>query len=36
LLRRDGERISVLPLDDALARLDQLWDDYFRVPAPAR
>lgn len=29
LLRRDGERLSVLPLDDALIRLDQIWDDFF-------
>jgi hypothetical protein len=36
LLRREGERRFVLPLDDALARLDQQWDDYFRIPVAAR
>jgi hypothetical protein len=30
LLRRDGERLTVLPLDQALARLDRVWDDTFR------
>jgi hypothetical protein len=30
LLQRQGERLSVLPLDDALARLDSIWDDFFR------
>jgi hypothetical protein len=29
LLRRDGDRLSVLPLDKALVRLDQLWDNFF-------
>ena len=29
LLKRDGERLSVLPLDRALVRLDQIWDDFF-------
>jgi hypothetical protein len=37
LLRRDGERIAVLPPQDALARLDTVWDGYFqysgKVPA---
>ncbi|MBX9846205.1 MAG: DUF3754 domain-containing protein [Xanthobacteraceae bacterium] len=35
LLRRDDERLSVLPLDDALARLDRVWSDFFPA-APAR
>jgi hypothetical protein len=35
LLRRDGERLTVLPLDRALARLDRAWDDAFRYPAAA-
>jgi hypothetical protein len=35
LLRRDGERLAVLPLDQALARLDRAWDDAFRYPAAA-
>jgi uncharacterized protein DUF3754 len=30
LLRRDGERISVPPPEDALARLDTVWDNYFQ------
>jgi hypothetical protein len=29
LLRRDGARLSVLPLDQALVRLDQAWDNFF-------
>ena len=29
LLRRDGDRLSVLPLAEALVRLDQLWDNFF-------
>lgn len=29
LLRRDDERLSVLPLDQALARLDRVWSDFF-------
>jgi hypothetical protein len=37
LLRRDGERIAVLPPQDTLARLDTVWDGYFqysgKVPA---
>jgi hypothetical protein len=36
LLRRDGERLAVLPLDRALARLDEVWDDFFRYPGAAR
>jgi hypothetical protein len=30
LLRRDGERITVPPPEDALARLDHVWDNYFQ------
>jgi hypothetical protein len=30
LLRRDGERITVPPPQDALARLDHVWDNYFQ------
>jgi hypothetical protein len=33
LLRRDGERLSVLPLDQALLRLDQAWDGFFPYAA---
>ena len=33
LLRRDGERLSVLPIDDALVRLDQVWSDFFPIAA---
>ena len=29
LLRRDGDRLSVLPLDEALVRLDRIWDNFF-------
>ncbi|MEA2981369.1 MAG: hypothetical protein QOF09_3192 [Alphaproteobacteria bacterium] len=29
LLRRDGDRLSVLPLDEALIRLDRIWDNFF-------
>jgi hypothetical protein len=29
LLRRDDEHLSVLPLDDALKRLDRVWSDFF-------
>jgi hypothetical protein len=37
LLRRDGDKLSVLPLDDALRRLDQIWDDFFPFAGtPAR
>jgi hypothetical protein len=36
LLRRDGDRLKVLPLDQARERLDQAWDDYFRYAQPAR
>jgi Protein of unknown function (DUF3754) len=34
LLLRDGEQLSVLPLDAALLKLDCIWGDYFR-PKPA-
>jgi hypothetical protein len=30
LLRRDGDRLSVLPPKEALARLDDVWDNYFQ------
>jgi hypothetical protein len=36
LLRRDGARLSVLPPDQALSRLDQVWDDYFQFNAGAK
>ena len=41
LLRRDGGRLSVLPLDEALVRLDRIWDNFFpfdsdRQPAPGK
>jgi hypothetical protein len=29
LLSRDGERLSVPPLDEALRRLDKIWDNFF-------
>lgn len=29
LLTRDGERLTVLPLDQALRRLDRVWTDFF-------
>jgi hypothetical protein len=36
LLERDGERLSVLPLDEALLKLDCAWCEYFRSkPAAA-
>ncbi len=31
LLRRDGDKIEVLPLDDALQVLDRRWADFFPV-----
>jgi hypothetical protein len=31
LLRRDGERLSVLPPGETLTRLDQVWDNFFQV-----
>jgi hypothetical protein len=36
LLRRDGNRLYVLPLQDALVRLDRIWDDFFPISAIAR
>jgi hypothetical protein len=35
LLIRQGERLSVAPLDQALARLDAVWAGYFKAEAPA-
>ena len=29
LLQRDGERLLVPPLDEALVRLDRIWDNFF-------
>jgi hypothetical protein len=29
LLRRDGGRLAVLPLGEALVRLDRIWDNFF-------
>ena len=29
LLKRDGDRLSVPPLDEALRRLDRIWDNFF-------
>ena len=29
LLKRQGERLSVLRLDDALVVLDRIWDQFF-------
>jgi hypothetical protein len=34
LLKRDGEQLSVLPLEAALLKLDRVWGDFFR-PKPA-
>jgi hypothetical protein len=34
LLLRDGEQLSVLPLEAALLRLDRVWGDFFQ-PKPA-
>jgi hypothetical protein len=38
LLKRQGAVLSVMPIDDALARLDKAWDDFFRYQKapPAR
>lgn len=36
LLRHDGDRISVLPMREALVRLDRTWDDYFQFAGSAR
>jgi len=37
LLRRDGDRLAVPPPAQTLARLDEVWGDYFQfeVPSPA-
>ena len=35
LLRRDGEKLAVLPIDQALAVLDRVWGDFFPVPKAA-
>jgi hypothetical protein len=34
LLKRDGEQLSVLPLEAALRKLDRVWGDFF-LPKPA-
>jgi hypothetical protein len=36
LLRRDGERLFVLPLDEALMKLDGVWDAYFQFRVETR
>ena len=36
LLQRDGNRLLVLPLDEALGRLDQLWDNFFPYAGGSR
>jgi len=36
LLRRDGDRLYVLPLQDALVRLDRIWDDFFPISSVVR
>ena len=36
LLRRSGEGISVLPLDETIARLDEVWDAFFARPQADR
>jgi Protein of unknown function (DUF3754) len=33
VLRRDGDRLSVLPPDETLATLDRVWDGFFRFEA---
>ena len=37
LLGRDGERLAVPPPNEARARLDQVWDNYFQfeIASPA-
>jgi hypothetical protein len=35
LLERDRERLSVPPPDETLARLDEVWRNFFRLPAPS-
>ncbi|HML06507.1 MAG TPA: TMEM143 family protein [Xanthobacteraceae bacterium] len=34
LLKRQGERLSVAPLDPALAQLHRVWDDFFPAARP--
>ena len=36
LLRREGDGLSVLPLDDTLVRLDQVWDNFFPYAGAGR
>jgi hypothetical protein len=36
LLRREGAQLSVLPPERALARLDEVWDNYFQFNAAAK
>ena len=42
LLKRNGERLSAPPPEEALARLDEMWDNYFQfgnrraAPVPAQ
>lgn len=33
LLKRDGDKLAVPPLDEALRRLDQIWDNFFPYAA---
>ena len=33
MLIRTGDRLAVPTLDEALARLDCVWSDFFREPA---
>jgi hypothetical protein len=35
VLRRDGDRLSVPPPDETLAKLDRVWDDFFQFEAAA-
>ena len=34
LLKHDGERLTVRPPEEALARLDYEWDNYFQYNVP--
>jgi len=36
LLRRDGDRLAVPPLDEALVRLDRIWDNFFPIDGARR
>ena len=29
VVKRDGDKLSVLPLDEALVSLDRIWDNFF-------